>query len=295
MELGAQGAVGDTWGISGPEFLVLYLVIAVGAVVAALMFRRAALMDTSRSPGAQVLNPVEAAILFDDRRAVLAALAELRGYEYIESDGAPLLALGPATDPFVRSVFDRLASGAQRRVGAIVTASIVPLAQLRTRLIEYGYLCGPQQRRAVGLAAIPVWAVVAIGGVRLVAGAANHRSVGFLVVVVLVLVAVGMRLMRCPRLTPRGEAIRTEMLGGNSHLRPSNAPAFATYGPAAAALSVALFGVAAIWALDPALAAAAGMMAPGVSGGGGGHSCSSGDTGSSCGSSSSCGGGGCGG
>jgi len=50
----------------------------------------------------------------------------------------------------------------------------------------------------------------------------------------------------------------------NQHLAPRSTPAWATYGPAGAALAVALFGDAALRAGDPALAVALGSWRPGA-------------------------------
>ena len=56
-----------------------------------------------------------------------------------------------------------------------------------------------------------------------------------------------------------GQAVLAESRTRSRHLAPSLAPSWATYGVAGAAMGVALYGTAAIWAADPAFAGAAGL------------------------------------
>jgi uncharacterized protein (TIGR04222 family) len=88
----------------------------------------------------------------------------------------------------------------------------------------------------------------------------------------------------------------------NTHLDPAMNPALATYGPAAAALAVGLFGMAALSATDPALAAlpfAAMAPVPSTASSTSRTDMTDGapdlDTGFGCGGGDSCGGGSCGG
>ncbi|MET8800865.1 hypothetical protein ABZV91_31355 [Nocardia sp. NPDC004568] len=101
------------------------------------------------------------------------------------------------------------------------------------------------------------------------------------------------------RVTPAGRAASAEATGGHRHLRPGNSPSYQTYGPGAAGLAVALFGVHALVLLDPALnSAMSGYSAESMSGGDSGAGDAAGGSGfgsgSSCGGGSGCGGG-CGG
>jgi len=110
-----------------------------------------------------------------------------------------------------------------------------------------------------------------------------------------------------PRRTRAARAALRSLRRRHNHLAPMYAPAYASYGAAGAAMGIAIFGPASLWAIDPGFAAEAGvareMTASGTMGSGwtgGGSSCgSSSGGGSSCGSSSgggsSCGGGGGGG
>jgi hypothetical protein len=57
------------------------------------------------------------------------------------------------------------------------------------------------------------------------------------------------------------------------HLAPQHSPAMATYGARGAALSVALFGGAALWAMDPSFAPAAGIPQQSFGDSAGGSGC----------------------
>lgn len=92
----------------------------------------------------------------------------------------------------------------------------------------------------------------------------------------------------------RGLEERSPVLGP-AHLSPTQAPASGTYGAAGAAMGVALFGTASLWALDPAFAAQAEIQRNYASASSGGYSDGGGHGDSDSGDGSSCGGGGCGG
>lgn len=89
-------------------------------------------------------------------------------------------------------------------------------------------------------------------------------------------------------------AIRT-LKGQHAHLSPSSHPSYHTYGATSAAFGVALFGGAALYALDPGFAAEAEVqrnLASGSSSDGGGSSSDGGSSGGDSGGGGGCGGGG---
>ncbi|WP_067720726.1 TIGR04222 domain-containing membrane protein [Nocardia yamanashiensis] len=292
----------DTWGISGPAFLALYTLLAVAAAVYGFAQRTRIIRGDDGERPAVPLSPVETGMLFDDRRPVLAGLAQLRGHGHIDSTATPTLTPSrrerEVLEPLSVSLLEHLQTSSRRNVPAMHTAMKGQLDRLRASLADLGYLLGPDQRKALFLAALPLDALLVLGIVRIIAGSANHHPVGYLILLMIpVLICAGL-IMRPARLTRRGRRVRDETVRRNTHLRPGNSPAYAAYGADSAALAAALFGAAVLWSLDPGLA---GIMGA-ASGGGGysGSSCSSGDSGSSGGDSggSSCGsscGGGCGG
>jgi hypothetical protein len=95
-----------------------------------------------------------------------------------------------------------------------------------------------------------------------------------------------------------GDEVLSELRSRQHDLHPSSKPDWTVYGPVAAAMGVGLFGVDALWASDPAMAAElaahrASAASASTAGGADGGSCGGG--GSSCGGGGGCGGGGCGG
>ncbi|GAB2523205.1 TIGR04222 domain-containing membrane protein [Nocardia heshunensis] len=298
----AAAAAPDTWGISGPIFMLGYVIAGVLAVVAGFARRAAVLrMIDPEWPPAAALRPTETAMLVDDRRPVLAGLAQLRGHQIIDSAGRPVRTPTEAEqrqlDPVSGTLYAHLFSAKQPRVSDMVAATGSVVGGLREHLITGGYLFGGKQRKALWTARIPLLAVLVLGFARLFSS--TGHPVGFLVFAMIVLAFFTWPVGRPTRLTRRGREALLITTASNRHLRPNNAPAYSAYGPDSAAVAVALFGGMALWTLDPALAGAAEIAVGGV--GSGGSSCSSG---SSCGSSdsggggSSCGsscGGGCGG
>ncbi|AYF76022.1 TIGR04222 domain-containing membrane protein [Nocardia yunnanensis] len=293
----------ETWGISGPAFLAGYLLAAVAALVFGFARRAAVLRATDPHwPPAAPLRPTETAMLVDDRRPVLAGLAQLRGHQLIDSTGRPVRTPTETEqrqlDPVSGTLFTHLFGTKQPRVSEMVLATGTAVRGLRDSLIARGYLSGDTQRKALWTARIPLLGVLVLGFARLLSS--SGHPVGFLIVAMIVCAVFTWVVGRSTRLTRRGREALAVTTASNRHLRPANAPAYSAYGPDSAALAVALFGGMALWGLDPALAGAAEIAAGGGSGGsscGSDSSCGSGDSGgSSCGS--SCGGGcggGCGG
>ncbi|MFF3221621.1 TIGR04222 domain-containing membrane protein [Nocardia suismassiliense] len=285
-------AAGDTWGISGPDFMALYWPCVAIAVLLGLWMRlrvtRGA-VDTSgiERPGTELSLP-EVAMLFDDRRAALTALARLRSHDLIDSAAAPARPLNAEDrrqlDPFTRSIYERIAAGAKPTVAALTAGSAAALGPLRDSMIKRGYFPDAAFRRSLRDAGLPVLIVGAVGVVRFVAGTLNHNPVAFLVLALIVQAFCYFFLVAKPRLTPLGRLARKNATSSNAHLRPSNSPAYATYGAESAALAAAIFGGAALLSLDPGLASA---VEPPSSSGGDGGSGGGGDGGG--------GGGGCGG
>ncbi|WP_228782725.1 TIGR04222 domain-containing membrane protein [Nocardia abscessus] len=293
--VGSEGlvAAGNTWGISGTEFLSVYLPLVLVAVVAGFWLRSRVTRADPESeavtaPGAELTLP-EVGMLFGDQNAALAALARLRGIEAIDSAAAPVRALTAQErarlDPFTVSVYDRLAAGQSKTARAIVDGSPGAVDALRTRMVDLGYLPGPAMRHGLRDAGMPILVTGALGVVRVIAGASHGNPVGLLVVLLIAQVICYWLVVRKPRLTPLGVRARDAATARNGHLRPGNSPSYATYGAESAALAAAVFGIGALIALDPGLAQA--VVPPSSSGGGG----DSGGDGGGCGG----GGGGCGG
>ncbi len=293
---------GDTWGIAGPDFLWLYAGLAGLAIITAYIWRRANLRGPSIRR-ARDLTPTQAALLNGDRQlAVYSSLAALRAAGSIGTDTRGTLRTLDRP-PAGASELDRAVhAAAGRRVTTRTVQSDAAVADVLRRTEEQlslaGWLLDDDRRRAVRMAALIVFAAVAIGVARIVAGIFNDRPVTFLVLLVVPVVFIAFLSLRAPRITTNGKRLLSQMRLRALHLAPRQSPSWSTYGPEAAALSIGLFGAGAFFLADPEFAEAAELqrnVASSSGGGGGdssswGSSSSSSDSGSS--SSSSCGGGG---
>jgi uncharacterized protein (TIGR04222 family) len=160
--------------------------------------------------------------------------------------------------------------------------------QLRERLESAGLLTTKLQRRAIRRWGLPCFALVLLGVIRIDEGSRSNHPTGYLMLVTALALFAGLYLRTEPpaTMTRAGRAAVTKTRSQHRHLQRSSNPSYITYGAAAAAMGVALFGADALFHLDPAFAAQAEIhrTATGDSSGS--------DNGSSC-SSSGCGG--CGG
>jgi uncharacterized protein (TIGR04222 family) len=287
---------GDTWGMSGPQFLEVFAIVAVAGLVIALAWRRAA-MHTDRATVAP--GPEELAYLNGgDSLAVHTSVTGLRMMGAIT--GGPtagtLVATGPARSGLTdldHAVHTALTTPRQIDDLEWEQGVVGALRRLRERLETDGLLLSPGRRAAARTAALVMSAVTALGVARIVAGLGNHKPVAYVSLLTLVTAVVALRLLAVPKLGRSGRRLLAQARGGTTHLQPRRNPSWATYGVGGAMLGVALYGTAALWASDPAFASYAGIaQASAVSSG---SSYSASDGGSSCSGGSSCGGGGCGG
>lgn len=303
----AWAAPGDTWGISGPTFLKVYLTLAVLVVGAAAVHRWRVLADRT-PPGARRLTPEQTAYLNGgDDLAVYAAIGELRGAGAIGVDNRHrLVVAGPAPTGVSElgwAVYG--AAGSPVPVSALRSDGRVRAAldNLSRGLENAGLALGPEQRRTARLGKTALVVLLLVGAARLVAGLLNGRPVGYLFLVLLGLLVAWLVLRRVPYRTRAGAAALKSLRRQHAHLAPAQSPAYATYGAAGAAMGIALFGTASLWALDPTFAQQAEIQRQALASGGdaGGYSTGSssgggcGGGGSSCGGGGGCGGGGCGG
>jgi uncharacterized protein (TIGR04222 family) len=302
----------DPWGISGPDFVVLYLallgaVLLIRAVVSGVAASRAARADDAR-PGPPPTVHQLAFLAGGPDRAADAAIAALveRGLLRVNSHQQISQAGAPPAEPLERAVFD----AAQLKTTSAIRAQVRGSAAVRAlerELDRRGLLAsatGKRLARRFGL--FLQSGVLALGVLRLVNGIERGRPVGILVV--LVLVAAVLTVVAAVRLTKTGarqpSAAGQRVLGQARSAASGPVPAGAPAGGVllgGAAAAVALGG----WAMYPDEELGAALTPPVTSFGGGasgGSSCSSSSCGggSSCSSGSSCGsscggGGGCGG
>ncbi|WDZ84176.1 TIGR04222 domain-containing membrane protein [Micromonospora cathayae] len=301
-------AAGDTWGISGPAFLAIYLSFAILVVLGSVVHRAWLFGGSNRSRYDQ-LGPQQVAYLNGGARlALYSAIGALRSVGAIGADQHRLLrATGPlpaGATPLDQAVHHAAGRGARTRDLPRDHWVSTALDQLRQDLENRGLALSAEQRRSARLGPFLLLVLLAVGVLRLIAGLGNGRPVGLLLVSLLVLgVVFVVQMARVPHRTRAGRQALSSLRTHYRYLAPASAPAYGTYGAAGAAMSVAVFGAAALWTLDPAFAAeaeiqrnAAASSGSSYGDGGGGDSGGSGDSGGGdSGGGGGCGGGGCGG
>jgi uncharacterized protein (TIGR04222 family) len=301
----ALTATADTWGISGPTFLLAYLVLAVAVWIAGTQTRRMLADPRATGPAADVTaHPHDVAYLNGGAElAVYSALSSMHLRGTITSSHGTVQSAGrldPGTDGLERAIHFTARGQVRRSRLPFHRPVTTALSEIEKRLVGGGLLLSEEQRLRIRRVGVWMLAVAVLGLVRVLAGVAEAKPVGFLVaaLIVVALVAV-VQFARAPRRTRRGDralaALRTE----HHLLSPDVKPDWSIHGPAGAALGVGIFGMGALWASDPAFAdeLAAQRVAAGSSGGDGGAGLSSygADSGGGSGGDGGGGGGGCGG
>lgn len=297
--------------LPGPEFLVLYVLLAGAAVVVGFVLRRA--IEGFPVPGAAVssLAAHEVAYLRGGLDAVAdAALATLIRREAIAVDDTrqQLVLASPVPAVASKNWLEREFLASLNR-GASLSAEVMRdrLAAIAVRLVEplerQGLACSAGQRRFLGFVfCLPMAAVLALGIAKIGVGLARGRPVSILVFFCAATAfAVFAMFGRQPIVTAAGRAALRRARDENEALRETASRRTANLSPNDIAMAVGLFGLGAV--ADPSMQALRRQLHPpqtdaGVaSSSGSDSSCGSG---SNCGSGSSCGsgcggGGGCGG
>ncbi|KAB1923241.1 TIGR04222 domain-containing membrane protein [Micromonospora noduli] len=302
--MNVHAASGDTWGISGPTFLRYYIAAAI-LVVAIAAYHRIRVLTAPAHNTQDPLGPQQVAYLNGGPQlAVHAALGGLRGSGAVGVRPDRRLTTG-GTPPTGLTPLDQAihwAAHQHSRVRDLPQDERVrsALDQIRNGLEQRGLLTDDAQRARARSWSMILFALLGLGVLRLASGLFNGHPVGYLLLTLVPLLTITLVLRRAPMLTRAGRTALRSVRREHTHLAPASAPAYATYGAAGAAMGVALFGTASLWALDPGFAEQAEIQRQAASGGGwtggsdgssGGGDSSGGDGGSSCGG----GGGGCGG
>lgn len=291
----------DTWGISSGSFLLLYAALAVVVLLLCRGARRS--LADPRGPVGEPdpRYPHDLAFLNGGPAlAVYSALSAMRLRGTITSERGVVRAAGrldPGGDDLERSIHRAAASGVHRNRLITHHSVCTVLDGSRRRLVKAGLLLSDEQRGRIRRVGLWMVLVALLGLLRVLAGVANARPVGFVTAMLVVVTAIAAYLLaRAPRRARAGDRLLARLRTEQHGLAPANRPDWAVYGPQGAALGIGIWGMSALWASDPVFAdelalqrqATASSGDGGSSGGGGGGD---GGGGGGCGG----GGGGCGG
>ena len=269
----------------GLQHLSLFLSFLVIAIVARLAITVPFGARADRQPA-----PAHLALLAGARlQPIYASTAALRASDALTLGADGRLAFGPLPSdagPMDRAVYDAFRRGVpvdrMDREPAVVAAR----HELVASAVDAGWLLTPGRRMAARVPGLLLLGLTALGVFLVWNGyyLGLHQIDACLGPLAALL---GLILVSVSPLTRRGRAAMEAARSRHRVLIPANAPAWRTYGPAAAATSAALWGAAASGLADPAFAEVAGIPRPGTGSDGGdsGGSCSSsgGDCGGGCG------------
>jgi uncharacterized protein (TIGR04222 family) len=244
------------------DLVWMYLAGAAVITVGVLVWRRR-LDSGAGTSAAQPPEPIEIGYLNGGPAlAVAAALAALRSTSAIDAGpGGVLQTSGPTGDhagELERVVHDAAGRGASPagldrdpEVGKALDA-------MRVRLTRDGWLHDGRTRRRLRGVSAPIvgWSLAGLAGT--VAGALNGHPIGRLAAATALVGLVCLPfLLSAPTASRAARRYAYHQRITNPQLAPRNVPSLAAYGSNAAALSVALYGTAALWAADPAFASQA--------------------------------------
>jgi uncharacterized protein (TIGR04222 family) len=297
---GQEVAGMKTWGISGPQFLLLYVALFGVTLLGGVLARRRVLaVPDGSAVTPSRLDPHEAAYLNGGGSLVAAtAFSSLLRGGFVANTArrgrwarlaTTRAAPAAGTHPVEWVAYQVVAANPDRRLGdlQVALAREPAVAALRERLRLAGLAPTPEQRARYRAMALWFAPLVALGAVRAVAGSVDGRPVGFLVALVAATVVVAVVLaVRVPQATELGRRTLERLRAANP--RPTVGAS-----PAELGMATALFGAGVLWTADTETALA--MRLPREHGAFGGVHVGGGDGGGgSCGGGGGCGGG-CGG
>jgi len=284
-----------TWGIDGPTFLWGYAgLMAVAGLVAGWQWQKAT-GPQGRTEHAE-LDPTRLALLNGGPQLAITTVAANLHQEGVLRAGekrGTLVAegkLGPDAGDLERAVFEAVTRDPGIKVAALrrELQSSDAVKTLTTRLTDVGLVIKPGTIKRLRRLWLLGLALVAFGGFRIAAGLRNDADIGYLTIMVLAVICVSVWLgLQRPWATARGRAlVSKQRLKRRSLLDRSSGGGLP--------LEIALFGGAALWAADPAIAST--LSVPRESGwltgnGGGGGGGGGGWGGGSCGGGGGWGGG----
>lgn len=257
---------GNTWGISGPTFIWMYIVLVAVALTAVIVVPR--LVRVSRAVTADETrrletSPVDVAYLNGGADlAIVAAYSALSTIGAVTTvSGGKLAAASVDVPPDLPPLAHAVYEAARHRVHPArmsgQEAIAAELAAIRRRLTASGLLLSPVRRGLARWISLALPLVFVFGIVRLAFGIAGHKPFGYLLLCLigcfLATTTSGLWQSRATQ-TRAGSAVLGELRARHTELDPKLAPSWTSYGPAAAALAVGMYGVDALWRADPRLA-----------------------------------------
>lgn len=277
-------ATGGTWSVSGQPFLVYFSAALALTIIGTIVHRRI-IFAGRRGTSAESLTPQQVAYLAGDNRlAVYAALGGLRAAAAIGVNRKGQLTRAGARPsdptPLDKAIYRAAGRHLKARVIGKDQEVMAALRHLREGLESSGLAVSTPAAKISRLWDIVGAALTVFALCWFVLTYDEGEPAGFLLVLVgAAFVSFFTLVFYARRSTYTGKKALAELRVRYQHLAPEQSPAYATYGAAEAAMGVALFGAASLYAMDPDFAEQAEVQRHAGSGDGGGSSSPGGDGG----------------
>jgi uncharacterized protein (TIGR04222 family) len=240
-----------------------YLVAGVVLGVGALILRRRLVAGPAGLEPTGLTGAEVGYLVGGPRRAVAAVLAGLRINGSITFTHGQVVQAEPAPETWGRlgQVIRIAAAGTSGIRGLLHHRSVQDaLAPVRRDLVARGWLLGDERRRTVRQLSVPMWVLAGIGVFITVRAAFDDRPFSWLVVATGAVGYAAIALTGAPELTRGARRALERFTEASDHLSPAANPSLLTYGAAAAAVAVGLYGTNVLMPVDSELALAADLM-----------------------------------
>lgn len=292
--------------LTGPVFLILYIIVMAAACFLAYFLRqRAARSEMAFNPRKANLDAYEAAYLSGGAKlataTAIATLVQSKALRlsFVDNTLSSIASLTRGSHPFEQAVHHTVASGEARTINGIQTKTASATDQMAARLKALGLIIGDQQMTAARILPVVVMTLVLLFGVmKIFIGLSRGRPISFLFILCLLTAFIAYRLYKSPPFrTQTGDIALERLQSLNAALQTTAKAQPQSLAAGDVAMAMALFGMSEVAFTDQSWSELKKQMFPPASSGSsssGGSSCSSSSScGSSCGG--GCGGGGCGG
>ncbi|HMO27140.1 MAG TPA: TIGR04222 domain-containing membrane protein [Tepidisphaeraceae bacterium] len=212
--------------LTGPEFLKVYILLIVAAIVIAIVVRRLLNVSFARPSAASAsLDPISLGLLAGgNRRAMEVAVILLQTKKFIDIEPSgklkPLATTHPHLHPLEKRILDLAWEGASRTKLYQSCGSV--LRRIEHDLSAEGYLTPPETHRSLVLLTWAIFGIVLlIGVIKLFVGVDRGKPVGYLIGLLVLTFVFGWLMSRLlPRRTPTGNAMLSRATGDVGERRP---------------------------------------------------------------------------
>ncbi|HKP85250.1 MAG TPA: TIGR04222 domain-containing membrane protein [Blastocatellia bacterium] len=290
--------------LSGPQFLLFYVVTLVIAILIATLMRRR-LIRSNEDFGVRriTVDPYEAAYLRGGAQqaidTAIAMLVQSKVLQVSKTDGRLSISgnLPAGAHKLEQTVFKAVDSKSGRKISDIRSSVLPSVEPIAARLKTLGLVLSDERWEVAGKGpALAVAMVLLLGIIKIAVGVSRGRPVGILVFLCILTAIIALAFFKArPLLTKLGKRVLGQLKDENAALEMTARTEPQRLASGDVALALGLFGITALAFPDDSWADLRRTLVPPSSSSSGGSSCGSSSCGSSCGGGCGGGCGGCGG